>query len=219
MRNDLDPSLFDSKDMQSKIDSGKYYGENMEKFDFSNRLKSDKKAADYNKLIYLIGKIIDITNESRESTRQISFMSISSYKKAKDVQTPVIVYRTLGRTPRKEVKPRFRQVINDKENDNRIVNVYGQQFNMTLEFRIIDSSDELAEDTMGDLEDLMLTYTGFFMSHGVSHIRFLEQLPDTSIFDEEDFYIKTLSYLVILEKITLQSEDKMKTIIQRLSVD
>lgn len=213
----LDTSLFLSGDVQKRIQSGDYISDNSSD-KFAPRFKSDKKAADYKKLIFLIGKIIDITNEARDEN--ISFMSYSSYKKTKDIKTPCIFYRTTSRvTTKLEAKPRFRETISDSENKTRNINVYGQQFNRTVEFTIVDSTDESAEDTMGDLEDLILTYTGFFMSHGVSNIRFLEQLPDESIFVEEDYYSKTLAYSVTLEKITLQSEDKIQSIIQRISVD
>lgn len=210
---DVELALMGQNGLNNIIKSEEYFSDNADSFE-SRRLKSTTTAATYSKLIELIGKIINLTNESRE--RPIGFMSYSSYRKTEDIAVPIVIYRTHKRSPQKEIKPRFRETINDASNPNKTINVYGQKFDYIVEFNIIDSTDENAEYTMYELEDIMLTYAGYFMSQGVSNIRLLEQTQDESVTLKEECFKKTVFYSVTLERITLVSDEKIQTIISRI---
>lgn len=217
MSNLIDISYFDPSQLDSRIESGEYFNENYDSLE-SNRLKSNTQSATYNQFIKLMSKIIDITNEGRELP--ISFMSVSSYEKAKDIAVPIITYKTVHRSIfQKELRPRFRETVNDENNPSKTINVYGQKFDYLIEFKIMDSSDENAENTMSELEDLLLMYYGYFQSQGVSNIRFVEQGSDEQIQFKEQLYTKAIQYGVVLEKITLISEEKINTIISRINSD
>jgi hypothetical protein len=94
----------------------------------------------------------------------------SSTENAEDVPLPIITHEVVKRIPtpeRGEIKPRIRDKIQDPET-GEYINLYGQWFDYTLQFNIWDKTVSNVIELLNDLEELILTYTGYFKQQGVS---------------------------------------------------
>lgn len=94
---------------------------------------------------------------------------------------PVITYRIKHRRPHPkwhELKPRIRDTIRHPYQPGEYIELYGQVYQVIVEFTILSSSDEEADEITGELEEFLLMYKGFFKRQGVKEIFFLEQGED-----------------------------------------
>lgn len=96
---------------------------------------------------------------------------------------PIITYRIKHRLPHpsfKETKPRIRQTIDHPYRPNEKVELYGQVFQVIVEFNIFSPSDDEADEITVQLEEFINGYKIFFLPQGVKDINFLEQGEDTT---------------------------------------
>lgn len=199
----------------AKIKNGEYFVENSNQF-VSDRLKLKNNTPTYSKFIDIVSQLISLTNDARD--RKIIFIPYSSYLKSSDITMPIITHKVYRRVPN-EPKPRFRETVNDVNNENQVITIKGQRFVYTIDFTVFDSTYDGAEEIMTEFEDLITTYLGYFQEHGVIDIRFVEQISDDLLNVKENIFSKTLRYNVILEKLTFVSEAKFKEIISKIIID
>lgn len=129
---------------------------------------------------------------------------------------PIITYKVIHRKPKGELKPRVRQVINertDDPNDERIGEVYGQKFQCLIQFNVFASVYDLAEQVMEKFEEMIFTYTGYLKKNGVAEIVFEQQLTDEN-YDmfRQTISVRNLRYYVEVEKLTVIFQEKIKEI-------
>jgi hypothetical protein len=132
------------------------------------------------------------------------------------IEHPFITYKTVSRTTEKELKPRQREEIKEKNVENgteRYGEVYAQKFKSVLQFNVFASVYDVADKVMERFEELMLLYTGYFKKNGVSELLFEKQITDSSydIF-REIASVRSLQYSVETEKITVQFKEDIKAI-------
>jgi len=126
----------------------------------------------------------------------------SSTEDAEDIPLPIITYEVVDRKPtpeRGEIKPRIRNKVQDPDTGETI-NLYGQWFDYILQFNVWDKSVQNVIDLLGDLEKLILTYTGYFKQQGVSELLFEEQLRDDKLTKwDESLNVRSIRYKVRIE--------------------
>lgn len=162
-----------------------------------------------------IDKLIKMTNQYRQE--QIYFDAYSGKINPEDITTPIILYSVYSREP-EEPKPRIRQTVADKNDQNNSITILGQRFRYQIEFKIISDTYSSAEKAMEEFEDLMLTYAGFFNAKGVINLRFEKQISDETPDKQEKLYVKTLRYGATLERITLMSDERIKQVIANMNI-
>jgi hypothetical protein len=123
-----------------------------------------------------------------------------------DVQYPLITYRLLKRVVNpnfKERKPRLRDIIRHPYAPDHFIELYGQIFDVLVEFKIYSLSQEEADELVIEFEDFLYLYTGFFKKKGVQEILFYAQEEDEVITkDKYSVAVRTLQYQMRLEKVT-----------------
>jgi hypothetical protein len=123
-----------------------------------------------------------------------------------EAQYPVITYRLLRRqiSPHfKEYKPRFRDVFPHPYLPDQFVELYGQIFDVLVEFQIFSLSQEEADELVVEFEDFLYLYAGFFKKEGVQDIQFYSQEEDQLIYKERyAIAVRTLQYNFRFEKLT-----------------
>jgi len=119
---------------------------------------------------------------------------------------PVITYRKLRRqyTPEfKERKPRHRATIRHPERPDEWIDLFGQMFDIWVEFDVYAASAEEADEIAEELDDFLFIYKGFFKAHGVHEIMFYAQLQDKVITDYKyPIACRPIQYTMRFEKIT-----------------
>ncbi len=118
----------------------------------------------------------------------------------------VITYRVLDRIPHpsfKELKPRYRSVVEHTDIPNEYVEIYGQIFQVLVEFNVYSVNDEEADQLAEDLEDFINTYKPYFKRKGVQDIYFKKEGPNETY---DKFHVpmseRSLIFEMIFEKLT-----------------
>lgn len=117
---------------------------------------------------------------------------------------PYISYRVISRKPKNEYKPIAREEIVecDEYNEQRLGTVRGIAFDCIVQFNVFASENRLANKVMETFEELMLSYTGYFMEQGVRQVYFKEQITDTDYNNFRDtLSVRNLRYYVEIEKL------------------
>ena len=134
----------------------------------------------------------------------------------KNIDKPVITYKVIERIPKKEIKPRLRETIKEKDEQSgldKLGEIWGQKFECIIQFDIIASEYKEANEVMNDFEDLIFTYAGFFKRNGISEIYFKKHLTDSHLDNlRENLSIRSLQYYVEIEKVTVIFREKIKEI-------
>lgn len=143
--------------------------------------------------------------------------------KSDDESFPVITYRILKRYPHpsfKEKKPRFRGMAPSVEIPGDTVEVYGQIFQVFVEFKVYSVSDEEADEIAEDLEDFIYLYSEHFKKNGVKEIYFEEQSLDST---SNKFHVpvaeRTLVFDMQFEKITLRYLSQINQVAVQANID
>lgn len=122
-----------------------------------------------------------------------------------DAKYPLITYRLLRRVINpnfKDYKPRFRDIIRHPYAPDQFVELYGQIFDVWVEFKIYSLSQEEADELVVEFEDFLYMYTGFFKKNGVQNIQFYAQEEDELITKERyPVAVRTLQYQIRLERV------------------
>lgn len=130
-------------------------------------------------------------------------------------QYPCIVYGLETRTTfQNESKKRYREE-RKQTSEGKNTLIYGQRFQNIIRFSVITKKDpDLAEIIIELFEDFMENYTPVFKRLGVSDFFYARREPD----DEgtrsgDDVSIRSVSYLVILEKMWTKEVDQIEQIV------
>lgn len=137
----------------------------------------------------------------------------------KDAEFPLITFRTLHRSldPNfKEKKPRYRDTIPHPHIPNEWIDLYGQMFQVDVEFKIYSKSQEEADEILIEFEEFLEMYKGEFKKNGVQEILFSEQKEDEVLTESRiEIAARTIVYTLRLERIV----PKMINQIDGLAVD
>lgn len=121
------------------------------------------------------------------------------------MELPVITFRTLRRIIDhnfKDHKPRYRQTIRHPYKPDEFIDILGQVFQVWVEFSVLSTSAEEADEMVEDLIDFIELYKGYFRLHGVKDIRFYAQLSDKVLKDHNiPIACRTLQYTMWFEKL------------------
>ena len=116
-----------------------------------NRQKSNKGASLYD-FIKMLDNLLELTMP------QVKFIPDEGKVMSLDAMTnfdrPVITYQVINRKPKKEIKPRVRELveeITDDKNSQRIGEIWGQKFECLVQFNVFASVYSEAEQVMEGL--------------------------------------------------------------------
>jgi hypothetical protein len=133
-----------------------------------------------------------------------------------DAQFPTITYRILGRELNldfKDIKPRMRGIISHPYIDGEYVELYGQIFDITVEFAVYSMGAEEADQLVLELEEFLQTYAGFFKQNGVQEILFKSQGEDEVLTTGRVGAAKrTLLYTMRFEKLIVRFLNQIEQI-------
>ena len=172
-----------------------------------NRLRSDKP-------ITFLGFIDDLRRlwESAGKTATI----IRKQPLQKDAKYPTITYRILSRVLSesfKDIKPRYRGTIAHPYLNGEYVELYGQTFDLKVEFEIYSLSSEQADELVIELEEFLQTYAGFFKRNGVQEITFHSQGEDEVVeLQRVSVAKRKLIYTMRFEKIIVRFLNEIQQI-------
>lgn len=132
-----------------------------------------------------------------------------------ELDHPMITYKVIYRKPDNELKPRRREGIEEKGDDDqtRVGEIYGQKFDSIIQFNVFASVYDLAEQVMEKFEEAIFTYTGYFKNSGVSELLFEEQATDTN-YDiyRQKISVRNLRYRVKTEKLIVLFQERIREI-------
>lgn len=133
-----------------------------------------------------------------------------------DVELPTITYRIIRReinSSFKDLKPRYRTTIKHPYIEGEYIELYGQIFDIWVEFCIYSKSAEEADELTIELEEFLQTYAGFFKASGVQEILFHAQGED-EVLEEARIGIakRKLLYTVRFEKIIVRFLNEIQQI-------
>lgn len=193
-----------------------YFAKNSEISNNPSSIQTAEKSASLFDLMKMINKLVtltmsDLSVEFIPDEGRVLMLNVNQ-----QLDHPTITYKLINREPKTELKPRQRQVINEKtenQEDERIGEVYGQKFKCLVQFNIFASVYTTAEEVMERFEELMFTYAGYFKKNGISEILFQKQLNDQS-FDtfRQTISVRNVQYYTEVEKLTVLFREKIKDI-------
>lgn len=177
------------------------------------RQKADK-GCTLNEFIKMVGIIVELTMPEvrfeADEGRVISLDATQAF------DSPLISYTIIERKSKKELKPRIREQLVEKDvesDEERIAEIWGQKFECLVQFNIFASVYKQAEEVMEKFEEIIIKHAGFFKRNGVAEIIFDKHLTD-SHFDtmRETLSIRNLRYYVEIEKLTVMFKEKINHI-------
>ncbi|EOO44557.1 hypothetical protein [Bacillus cereus] len=191
------------KDSLKKIDELSLYEDPY----IDNRLRSDKP-------ITFLSFVDDLQKLWKEAGLSGEFIRYSPIKE--DAVFPRITYRVVERKINqdiKDIKPRHRGTIRHPYRDGEYVNLYGQVFDVAVEFVVYSESAEEADEMILDLEEFIQNYTGFFKKNGVQEILFDSQGADEVIQNQRiNIAKRPMYYKMRFEKITVKFTNEIRQV-------
>lgn len=133
------------------------------------------------------------------------------------VKYPVIVYGLQLRKPMNvEPKQRYREEISRPDEETNII-INAQRFENVISFEVrTQGNPEMAEAIIEVFEDFMQEYTPVFKRLGVSDLFYMRRTPDgEETRRDEDVEVRTVAYMVTLEKIRVTESRKLKELTVR----
>ena len=123
----------------------------------------------------------------------------------KKISNPVILYRVISSSPKGEMKPRVREDImerTDDENSRRPGRIFGQRFECTVQFDIMAPDYLGADKAMEEFENLVFNYTSYLKDNGIAEIMLKRHFTDsnTDIY-RQSLSVRSLQYYVEIEKL------------------
>jgi uncharacterized Zn finger protein len=162
-----------------------------------DRLRSDK-------TITFLGFIDDFRKLWETAGKKGKF--VRNKPSGDDAHFPAVTYRVVRRliNPEfKDLKPRLRATVRHPDQPNEYIEIYGQIFDVYVEFVVYSLSAEEADELTIEFEDFLQLYKGFFKQNGVKDIFFYEQGEDEVNTDSRfSVHKRTLNYRFLFEKIT-----------------
>lgn len=188
-----------------------------------------------NKIIDGRGPLLDAYLDNRlRSNKPITFLSfiddlrklweeagktgkiIRKNPNKENAEFPIITYRLVRRivnTSFKDKKPRYRTTIKHPYMDNEYIDIFGQIFDVWVEFSVYSTSAEEADEMVLEFEEFLQTYAGFFKQKGVQEILFHSQGEDQVITSGRVPVSKRkLSYTMRFEKIIVRFLNEIEQI-------
>lgn len=161
--------------------------------------------ADLEKLMEMVARIISKSTKGRKLG--IQFMPDEGTRVYADqnfvIDHPYVFYDVLSVTPSKEIKPRTREVfVEDPESTNsRLGTVQGQVFDAYVQFNIFACDYLQATAVMKFIEDLLFSYTAYFMQNGIAELIFHQRLTDKNLdLFRQKSSVRSLQYYVRYER-------------------
>jgi len=172
-----------------------------------NRLRS-------NKPITFLSFIDDLRRLWEAAGKTGKFIRQSPVKEG--AEYPAITYRILRRVVNesfKDLKPRHRGTIKHPYIEGEYIELYGQIFDVWVEFCIFSRGAEEADEMVIELEEFLQTYAGFFKHNGVQEILFHAQGEDEVLEDGKVTIAKRkLMYTMRFEKIIVRFLNEIQQI-------
>lgn len=123
-----------------------------------------------------------------------------------EIKLPRITYRILRRLRNsdfKDIKPRFRQMVPHPYEPGNFMELWGQVFDVYIEFAFFAATQTEADELMEEFEDFIQLYKGTLKDRGVQEIMFYAQDEDEVIqVGRLEMAVRRLQYTVRLEKLT-----------------
>ena len=132
----------------------------------------------------------------------------------KTLDHPYILFDVISRIPMTELKPRAREVIEERTDDKanaRSGMVWGQRQKVIVQFNILACDYVQANRVMNNLEELIFKYTAYLKKNGVAEILFQMQGTDRNL----DYYrqsssVRSLQYMIEIEKLFVQFDSDIE---------
>lgn len=177
------------------------------------RQKADKGCSLF-ECISMIATLVELTMP--EVTFEPDEGKVMSLDAMQNFDKPVITYTVIERETDKEIKPRIRQTVVEKDvntEEERVGEIWGQKFKCLVQFNIFASVYKQAEQVMEKFEETIIKHTGFLKRNGVAEIFFDKHVTD-SHFDtmRETLSIRNIQYYVEIEKLTVMFKEKINQI-------
>lgn len=161
--------------------------------------------ADLEKLMEMIARIISKSTKGKKLG--IQFMPDEGTRVYADqnfvIDHPYVFYDVISAAPTKEIKPRTRRIfIEDPDSDNsRLGTVQGQAFDAYVQFNIFACDYLQATTVMKFIEDLLFSYTAYFMQNGIAELIFHQRLTDKNLdLFRQKSSVRSLQYYVRYER-------------------
>ena len=146
---------------------------------------------------------------------------VRNYPFDENAELPLITYRTIRRLRNehfKDIKPRYRTTIEHPHEPGNFIEIYGQIFDVYVEFQIFSTSQEEADELMAEFEEFLEMYKGHFKDRGVQEILFYAQDEDESIpLGRMQMAVRKLQYTVRLERLTPKVSNEIQHIEMKVS--
>lgn len=194
------------------------YTDNIKSAMVSNTVQSVRQKADKGATLYdfikMVDKLVELTIPNAKFIPDEG--KVMTLDAMTNFDCPVITYQVLKRKPKKEIKPRLREMLNEVTEDTstqRTAEIWGQKFECQVQFNVFASVYSEAEQVMENFEETIIKHAGFFKRNGVAELFFEEHITD-SHFDtlRESLSIRSLIYYVEIEKLTVMFKEKINEI-------
>ncbi|SFJ66251.1 hypothetical protein SAMN02799624_05442 [Paenibacillus sp. UNC496MF] len=123
-----------------------------------------------------------------------------------EAQFPMVAFKILRRLVNqefKDIKPRLRTTIRHPYVPDEYVQLYGQIFDVWVQFTVLSTSAEEADLIADELDDFIQMYKGQFKKNGVHEMLFYAQESDQVITDYRfPIAVRPIQYTMRFEKIT-----------------
>lgn len=178
-----------------------------------NRLRSEKPIT-YLSFIDEFRRLWEAAGKKGKIVRQEPLGEEATY--------PTITFRVIRRVINphfKDLKPRFRSVVEHPLMEHEYVEIYGQIFDVWLELCVYSPSAEEADELVLEVEDFLQTYAGFFKASGVQELQFFAQGEDEVLTQGRLSIAKRkLQYTIRFEKIIVRFLNEIQNIALQASL-
>lgn len=168
-------------------------------------LHQAKKSATLDDLMEMISKLISKSGQGKKLN--VEFIPDEGSRIYADqnfqIDHPYIFFNVVNAVPTNELKPRVRKTFNEEPEKDHSRNgiVYGQSFEAIVQFNIFGCDYLQATEVMKFLEDLLFSYTAYFMQNGIAELIFHKRLTDQNLdLFRQKSSIRSLQYYVRYER-------------------
>ena len=171
------------------------------------------KSADLDDFVRMVEKIITKSGEGKKLG--IEFVPDEGSRKYADqsfeIKHPYVFFNVISATPTNQLKPRVRRVFVEEpdKNASRSGMVMGQTFEALIQFNIFACDYLEATKVMKFVEDMLFSYTAYFVQNGIAELIFHKRLTDQNLdLFRQKSSIRSLQYYIRYER-NLVTYDQM----------
>jgi len=213
IKNQLETLLAEHDNITSyiptKVETKKYRGQAVD-------MQTAAGSASLQDFIAMVGLIVEYAMDDYN----VEFLSddndyFSTDDNNRSLNNPMIMHKVLKRVPKNEFKPIVREEVIQKDDSGveRLGTMYGMRFDCKVQFNILASEHEVANQVMERFEDLMISYAGYIKNQGVAEFYFIDQYTDSYYKTlREKLSVRSLVYYVEIEKLLVIFNEKIKDI-------